>query len=637
MPGVVSLGRQTMGTATSESTQADEPLLTRVENRLQAAIRFAGDSGDGMQLVGGQFTATSALFGNDVATFPDYPAEIRAPVGTLAGVSGFQINFSSRDIYTPGDRVDVLVAMNPAALKVNLKDLYEGGVLIVNTDEFNEANLRRAAYAGNPLDTDDLRNYQLYKVPITSQTLEVVKQTGLGPRDAARCKNFYALGLLYWLFDRPLDQTLSWISGKFAKVPAVAEANTLALRAGYALGETSEMFSVRFRVRPAALPPGIYRNLTGNQATALGLITAAQLAGKPLFYGSYPITPASEILHELALRKNFDVRTFQAEDEIAAMSSVVGAAFAGAIAVTGTSGPGMALKQEALGLGVMTELPMVILNVQRGGPSTGLPTKTEQADLWQALFGRSGECPLPVLAAQSPADCFWAAIEAVRVAVKYMTPVVLLTDGYLANGSEPWRIPEQRELREIRVQHPRDPQGFQPYARDDHGARPWAIPGTPGLQHRIGGLEKAHLTGDVCYTPENHQQMTELRAQKVANVAQDIRDQEVFGDEGGELLLVSWGGTFGAVRTAVEEARARGRDVSHAHLRWLNPMPANLAAILERFRKVLVCELNMGQLQMLLRAHYLVDARGLHKVQGQPFRVGEVVAAIEGQFSGDAS
>ncbi|MCK4343537.1 MAG: 2-oxoacid:acceptor oxidoreductase family protein, partial [Phycisphaerae bacterium] len=449
-----------MGIATSENIQADDKSAPHIEERLQAAVRFAGDSGDGMQLVGGQFTATTAVFGNDVATFPDYPAEIRAPLGTLAGVSGFQINFASRPIYTPGDRVDALVAMNPAALKVNLGDLNDGGLLIVNSDEFNETNLRRAQYDVNPLETSAFDRFQLYKVPITKQTLEAVKETGLGPRDAARCKNFYTLGLLYWLYDRPLETTLNWINRKFAKVPAVANANTLALQAGYGLGETTELFSIRYRIQPARLKPGTYRNLTGNQAAALGLITAAQLARKPLFYGSYPITPASEILHELALHKNFDVRVFQAEDEIAAMSAVVGAAFTGAVAVTGTSGPGMALKQEALGLGVMTELPMVIVNVQRGGPSTGLPTKTEQADLWQTLLGRNGDCPAPVIAAQSPADCYRSAIEAVRIAIKYMTPTILLSDGYLANGSEPWRIPELKELREIKVEHPSDPETF---------------------------------------------------------------------------------------------------------------------------------------------------------------------------------
>lgn len=626
-----------MGTATSPDVDADDKSTARFEELTRAAVRLAGDSGDGMQLAGSQFTATSAIVGNDVATFPDYPSEIRAPIGTLAGVSGFQINFSSRRIYTPGDRVDVLVAMNPAALKVNLHEVVEGGVLIVNSDEFTDRNLARAKYDANPLESDDLNRYQVYKVPITQQTLEAVKTTGLGPRDAGRCKNFYALGVLYWLFDRPLEPTLRWISSKFGRVPAVAKANTLALEAGHAFGETAEMFTVRYRIKPAKLPPGTYRNLTGNQATALGLIAAAQLAKKPLFYGSYPITPASDILHELALHKRFDVRVFQAEDEIAAMCSVVGAAFAGALAVTGTSGPGMALKQEGIGLGVMTELPMIIVNVQRGGPSTGLPTKTEQSDLWQTILGRNGDCPLPVLAAQSPAECFWAAIEAGRIAVKYMTPVVLLTDGYLGNGSEPWRIPDPGELEQIKVEHPTAGDDFQPYTRNEWGARPWAIPGIAGLRHRIGGLEKKDITGEVCYVPENHERMTELRARKVANVVHDVPDQEIYGEKQGELLVVSWGGTFGAVRTAIEQALEDGKDVAHAHLRWLNPLPANLGDILERYNKVLVSELNMGQLQMLLRARYLVDALGHHKVQGRPFHVSEITQRIDQLLGGHQS
>ncbi len=623
-----------MGKATCRDAPAGRTAAKPIEDLQQAAVRFAGDSGDGMQLVGGQFTATSAVLGNDVATFPDYPAEIRAPLGTPAGVSGFQINFASRHIFTPGDRVDVLVAMNPAALKVNLGDLVDGGILIVNADEFDAANLQRAQLATNPLETGELSRFRLYKIPITQQTLEAVKETGLGPRDAARCKNFYALGVAYWLFDRPLTSTLRWINSKFNKVPAVARANTLALQAGYAFGETAELFTQRYRVKAADLPAGSYRNLTGNQATALGLVTAAQLAGRPLFYGSYPITPASEILHELSTYHSFDVRVFQAEDEIAAMCSVVGAAFAGAIATTGTSGPGMALKQEAIGLAVMTELPCVIINVQRGGPSTGLPTKTEQADLWQALLGRNGECPVPVLASRSPADCFWTALEATRIAVKYMTPVIMLSDGYLAQGSEPWRIPESHELPEVKVQFAANPETFQPYARLENGARPWAIPGTPGVRHRIGGLEKEHLTGNVCYVPENHQRMVALRAQKVANVIREVPDQEVYGASRGELLVVSWGGTFGAVRTAIERACEAGQDVAHVHLRWLNPMPRNLGDILKRFRKVLVCELNLGQLQLLLRAHYLVDALGLYKVQGRPFMVSEILDKVDELLGG---
>ncbi|MEW6251576.1 MAG: 2-oxoacid:acceptor oxidoreductase subunit alpha [Planctomycetota bacterium] len=623
-----------MDTVTSPNVRREDRPKP-VQELLQAAVRFAGDSGDGMQLVGSQFTATSAVFGNDVATFPDYPAEIRAPMGTLAGVSGFQINISSREIHTPGDRVNALVAMNPAALKVNIADLIEGGVLVVNSEEFTPGALEKAQYKENPLETGELKRYQVYAIPITSQTLEAVKETGLGPKDAGRCKNFYALGILYWLYDRPLEPTVRWINSKFGKVPAVARANLLALQAGHHFGEIADMFTQRYHVKPAALRPGVYRNLTGNQATALGFITAAKLAGRPLFYGSYPITPASEILHELAERKDFDVRVFQAEDEIAAMCSVVGAAFAGALAVTGTSGPGMALKQEAIGLAVITELPCVIVNVQRGGPSTGLPTKPEQADLWQAILGRNGECPLPVLAARSPSDCFWAALEATQIALKYMTPVILLTDGYIAQGSEPWRVPDEDELPQIKINFHTDPRNFQPYARDAHGARPWAIPGTKGLHHRIGGLEKAHLTGNVSHNPENHQLMVANRAKKVADVLQDVPDQDLYGADSGDLLVVSWGGTFGAVRTAVEHLRENGRtNVSHAHLRWLNPMPRNLGDVLRRFKRLLVCELNMGQLEFLLRGRYLVETAGLHKVQGRPFMVHEIVERVDALLDG---
>ncbi|MHC4180693.1 MAG: 2-oxoacid:acceptor oxidoreductase subunit alpha [Planctomycetota bacterium] len=623
-----------MSTATTKGKTEESDTDKAVKELPRAAVRFAGDSGDGMQLAGTQFTNTSAVFGNDISTFPDYPAEIRAPAGTLAGVSGFQINFSQHKIYTPGDRIDALIAMNPAALKTNLADLVEGGVLIVNSDEFSKANLSRAKFEGNPLETDALSRYRLYKVPITSQTLEAVKESGLGTKDAARCKNFYALGLVFWLYDRPLDTTLDWIQAKFAKVPAVAVANTLALKAGYNFGDTAGIFAVSYKVKRAALDPGTYRNVTGNQATALGLIAAASLAKKPLFYGSYPITPASEILHELSMHKNFDVRTFQAEDEIAAMAAIIGAAYAGNIAVTGTSGPGLALKQEAIGLAVMTELPCVIVNVQRGGPSTGLPTKTEQADLWQAIIGRNGECPLPVVAAQSAADCFQTALEAVRAAVKYMTPVMMLSDGYLAQGSEPWRIPEHGKLEPIEIRHATDAESFQPYRRDDNGARPWAIPGTLGLQHRVGGLEKEDVSGNVCYDQENHQRMVELRARKVANVVRDVPDQELFGNDSGDLLLVSWGGTFGAVRTAAEQLVEAGRDVAHMHMRWLNPMPANVGEILGRFRRILVCELNMGQLQFLLQAHFKIETIGLHKVQGRPFKVYDILNKVDELLGG---
>jgi 2-oxoglutarate ferredoxin oxidoreductase subunit alpha len=618
-----------MSTATEKEHQ---PTGVQRQEIRQATVRFAGDSGDGMQLAGTQFTNTSAVFGNDVSTLPDYPAEIRAPAGTLPGVSGFQIQFSSEPIRTPGDRVDALIAMNPAALKVNRPDLVEGGILIVNVDEFTETNLKRVGFAKNPLKSGELKNYRLYEVPITRHTMEAVKPVGLGTKEAARCKNFYALGLLFWLYERPLETTERWIDRKFARLPDVAEANKLALRAGYNFGDTAEMFPIRYSVQPATLPPGTYRNMTGNQALAIGLITAARLAQKPLFYGSYPITPASDILHELASRKNFDVRTFQAEDEIAAMSAVIGAAYAGALAATGSSGPGIALKQEAIGLAVTAELPCVVIDVQRAGPSTGMPTKPEQSDLWQAMLGRNGECPAPVIAACSPSDCFRTAIEAARVAMKYMTPVLLLSDGFLANSSEPWRIPRVEDLPPIKVEHPEpreNGEAFLPYERNEHGGRPWALPGTLGLQHRIGGLEKQHVTGNVNYEPDNHQLMVNLRARKVAGVADNIPDEVLFGDPSGELLVISWGGTFGAVRTAVDRAQTEGGAVSHLHLRWLNPLARNVGDLLRRFNRVLVCEMNMGQLQLVLRGRFAIDADGLHKVQGRPFAVQEVVQAIQ--------
>jgi len=624
-----------MTTATATQDQREnKPKPT--ESLARAAVRFAGDSGDGMQLAGTQLTNTSAVFGNDVSTLPDYPAEIRAPAGTLAGVSGFQINFSSLEIHTPGDKLDALIAMNPAALLANLGDLSEGGILIVNGDEFTEKNIARAGFDADPLaeDSDALKAYRVFRVPITRHTLEAVKETGLGSKDAGRCKNFYALGLVFWLYDRPLETTLKWIEQKFSKVPDVERANTLSLMAGYHFGETAEMFPIHYTVARAKLRPGKYRNLTGNQAMAIGLVTAAKLAKKSMVYATYPITPASDILHELARHKNFDVRTVQAEDEIAAMAATIGASYAGSIAVTGSSGPGIALKQEAIGLAVMTELPCVIIDVQRGGPSTGLPTKTEQADLWQTMIGRNGECPVPVIAAQSAANCFDTAIEAVRIALRYMTPIFVLSDGYLANGAEPWKIPNPADLEPIEVQHASDADSFEPYRRDERGARPWALPGTPGLEHRIGGLEKKDVTGDVNYDPRNHERMTDLRAQKVSNIVNDIADQEVFGDDKGDVLVVTWGGTYGAARTAVEQMREAGASVSHAHLRWLNPMPRNLGDVLHRFRKVLVCELNKGQLLLLLRGKYLVDAVGANKVQGRPFMVHEITTAIEELLQG---
>ncbi|MCA9243470.1 MAG: 2-oxoacid:acceptor oxidoreductase subunit alpha [Phycisphaerales bacterium] len=612
---------------TLEEAPAIDDSRIRLVDRV--AIRFAGDSGDGMQLAGTQFTNTSAIFGNDVSTLPDFPAEIRAPAGTLAGVSGFQIQISSDDIFTPGDRIDALIAMNPAALKANLADLAGGGILIVNSDEFTPANLKRAGYAENPLESDLLADYRVHQIPITTHTVEAVKEAGLGSKESARCRNFYALGLVFWLYDRPLETTQNWIRRKFGKREDIARANELALHAGYNFGETAEMFALRYRVEPAKLPPGRYRNLTGNQALAIGLVAATRLAKKTLFYGSYPITPASDILHVLAGYKHFDVRTFQAEDEIAAVCSTIGAAYAGAIGVTASSGPGIALKQEAIGLAVMTELPIIVIDVQRGGPSTGLPTKTEQADLWQAIVGRNGECPVAVIAPMSPADCFEAAIEAVRIATRFMLPVMILSDGYIANSAEPWRVVKAADLAPIEIRHATNGGDFKPYQRDDHGSRPWAIPGTPGLEHRVGGLEKAAITGNVSYDPDNHQRMINQRADKIDRIAHEVPPQAVFGDTTGDLLIVTWGGTYGAARTATQRLQAQGASVSHAHLRWMNPFPANLGEVLGSFKHVLVCELNMGQLQTLIRGRYALDAEGLHKVKGRPFMVSEIVDAAE--------
>ncbi|HWA98953.1 MAG TPA: 2-oxoacid:acceptor oxidoreductase subunit alpha [Pirellulales bacterium] len=601
----------------------------------QATVRFCGDSGDGMQLAGTQFTNTSALAGNDVATFPDFPAEIRAPRGTLAGVSGFQIHFASRDIFTPGDQVDALVAMNPAALATNLCDLVRGGILIVNEDAFEDKGLKQAGYATSPLDDGSLAAYQVFPVPMTRQTRLAVAELNLGMKESDRCRNFYAMGLVFWLYDRSLEPTLRYIEAKFGKKPEIAEANRRALRAGYNYGETVEAFASHFRVQKAELPPGVYRNIMGNEALAYGLIAASQLSGCDLFLGSYPITPASDILHELSRHKNFGVRTFQAEDEIAAITSAIGASFGGAMAVTSSSGPGIALKQEAMGLAVMTELPLIVINVQRGGPSTGLPTKTEQADLLQAMFGRNGECPIPVIAARSPADCFDVAIEAWRIATRFMTPVILLSDGYIANGSEPWRLPNIDELPRIEVTHPQpaeDGAVFHPYERNERLARPWALPGTPKLMHRIGGLEKQDITGNVNYEPENHQHMVNLRARKIAGIADDIPLQTVDGPEGdtdrGRLLVLSWGGTYGACATAVREVRAAGHAVAHCHLRYMNPLPRNLGEILRRYDRVLVPELNRGQLRLLVRGEYLVDCVGLNKIKGKPFSVAEVTQKI---------
>lgn len=605
------------------------------ERKESVVIRFAGDSGDGMQLTGAQFTTTSALLGNDVATFPDYPAEIRAPTGTLPGVSAFQIHFSSGDIFTPGDEPDVLVAMNAAALKVNLPGLPMGRTVIVNADGFSRANLTKAGYERHPLEDGTLDGYQAITLPLTTQTLKSLEGSPLSPNQRKRCKNFYALGIMYWLYSRPLESTEDWIREKFNIKPAVVEANITALRGGYAYASASELFQARYEVPPAPQGPGLYRNISGNKATALGLYAASVKANLPLFVGSYPITPASDILTELARLKPEGVITFQAEDEIAAICSVIGASFGGSIGVTMTSGPGVALKAEAMGLAVTAELPLVVVNVQRGGPSTGLPTKTEQSDLLQALWGRNGECPLPVLAASSAADCFDAAIEAVRIALKYMTPVLLLSDGFIANGAEPWRVPLAEDLPKIPVEFRTDPKGFEPFLRDPKTlARPWARPGTPGLEHRIGGLEHRDGTGDVSYDPENHERMTRLREEKIEGIARDIAPAEAFGEESGDLLLVGWGGTYGALHAATIKARKLGLEVSHLHLRHIHPLPPNTEALLRSFSRVLVAELNRGQLDTLLRARYLVETSRLNKVQGQPFRVSEILGEIQRLLGG---
>ncbi len=613
------------------STQDEAGSAKQIVPLESVTVRFAGDSGDGMQLAGTQFTNTSALAGNDVATFPDFPAEIRAPRGTLAGVSGFQVHFASTDIFTPGDQLDALVAMNPAALRTNVVDLEPGGTLIVNEDAFDAKSVTQAGYESNPLEDGSLQKYQLFRLPMTMLTRKAVDGLGLSQKEADRCRNFFAMGLIYWLYGRDLDATQRFIDEKFGKKPNIAEANRKALQAGRNYGETTDAFVSSYRVDRADLPPGTYRNMTGNQALAWGMLAAARLSKKELFLGTYPITPASDILHELSKYKNFGVRTFQAEDEIAAMTSTIGAAFGGAMAITTSSGPGIALKGEAMGLAMMLELPMIVVNIQRGGPSTGLPTKTEQSDLFQAMFGRNGECPMPVLAACSPGDCFDVAREAWRIAVQFMTPVVLLSDGFIANGSEPWRIPNIDDLSPIPIEHPgprEDGDPFLPYARDERLARPWALPGTKGLTHRIGGLEKQDGTGNVSYDPLNHQHMTNIRAQKVANIADHVPPQGVLGEATGDVLVVSWGGTFGACTTAVRRLQAQGHAVSHAHLRYLNPFPANLGELLGQFRQVLVPELNMGQLRMLLRSQFLVDAQGLNKVQGKPFTVGEIVGRV---------
>jgi 2-oxoglutarate/2-oxoacid ferredoxin oxidoreductase subunit alpha len=606
-----------------------------VEQLHQVIVRFAGDSGDGMQLTGSQFTSETALLGNDLSTLPDFPAEIRAPAGSLPGVSGFQLHFADHDILTPGDAPNVLVAMNPAALKTNIKDLPKGGTLIVNSDAFNERNLQKAGYAANPLEDGSLDEFQVHSVPLTTLTVGALKEVeGVTSREAERSKNMFALGLMSWLYGRSIDPTISFLNTKFAKRPEIAEANIKALQAGYAFGETTESFAVTYEVKPAKLKPGVYRNITGNQALSYGLIAASKLSGLPLFLGAYPITPASSILEELAGYKEFGVRTFQAEDEIAAAGAALGAAFGGSLGVTTSAGPGVVLKAETIGLAMQLELPLVICDIQRAGPSTGMPTKPEQGDLLMVLFGRNSESPVPVVAAMSPSDCFHAAIEACRIALKYRTPVYLLSDAYLANGSEPWLLPDVATLPDISVSFTTEPNfegTFLPYLRDEQTlARPWAVPGTPGLEHRIGGLEKADRTGNISYDPDNHDLMTRLRAQKVAGIASDIPELEVDDpDEDASVLVLGWGGTYGPIAAGCRRARDGGRSVAHAHLRHLNPFPRNTGEVLRRYERVLVPEMNLGQLLKLVRAEFLVDAVGYNRVRGLPLRAAEIAEAIE--------
>ncbi len=612
---------------------------TRTIDRV--VVRFAGDSGDGMQLTGDRFTSVSAQFGNDLATLPEYPAEIRAPAGTLGGVSAFQVQLSDHDITTPGDAPNVLVAMNPAALRASLSAVEKGATIIVNEDTFDDRNLAKAGYSSNPLEDDSLKGYSVYKVPMTRITKEVCTSLGVKPRDADRSKNFFALGLISWMYTRPVEPTLEWIEKRFSKNELVFKANTAAFKAGHAFGETAELFDFIYEIRPATLQPGEYTNISGNTALAWGLVAAGQRAKLPLFLGSYPITPASDILHELSKLKQFGVRTFQAEDEIAAAASAVGAAYGGHIGITTTSGPGVALKGETIGLAVSLELPLVIVNIQRGGPSTGLPTKTEQADLMMAMYGRHGESPLPIVAAYSSSQCFDAAIEAVRIALKYRTPVMLLSDGYLANGTEPWRIPDVDSLPEIPVTFATEPNhvnedgvaSFWPYLRDENLARPWAVPGTDGLMHRIGGIEKEDGTGNISYDPNNHEFMVRMRAERVARIADDIPPAQVDGDPDADVLVVGWGSTWGAIATACDRVRATGGKVARVHLTHLNPFPKNLGEVLRSYKTVLVPEMNLGQLSRLLRAEYLVDAQSISKIKGQPFTAAELTEHIQGALA----
>jgi 2-oxoglutarate ferredoxin oxidoreductase subunit alpha len=610
--------------------------MTQVKQKLeQVTVLFAGDSGDGIQLTGTQFTTNTALYGNDLSTFPDFPAEIRAPLGTIAGVSGFQIHFGSVDIYTPGDRCDVLVAMNAAALKKNLSRLKERGTIIVNTSGFDKRNLRLAGIEDgeNPLQNHSLEDYKVHEFDVTKLTRESLKESSLGTKDRDRCKNMFVLGFVYWMYNRKIDSSIDFLKTKFASKPEILEANITVLKAGYHFADTCETFSNRFEVKPTKMPSGSYRNVIGNQATALGLIAASHKSKLDLFYGGYPITPASDILHELAKHKNFGIKTFQAEDEIAGICSAIGASYGGDLAVTASSGPGIALKGEALGLAMMLEIPLVIVNVQRGGPSTGLPTKTEQADLLQAVYGRNGEAPIPVIAAASPSDCFAMAYEACRIAIEHMTPVFLLTDGYIANGAEPWRYPKASDLADINVsfvsEQDVEDEAYLPYKRDDKLVRKWAIPGTKGAEHRLGGLEKDKETGNVSYDPDNHEYMVKIRAEKVAKIADYIPRQELdSGSENSKLLVLGWGSTYGAIKTVVRELNAQGVDVAHAHLKYIQPMPKNLAELLANFDKILVPEMNNGQLITLIRDQYLVDAKPLNKIKGVPFEAREIKEAI---------
>ena len=601
-----------------------------VEELDRVTIRFAGDSGDGMQLTGTQFTKTAAVFGNDLATLPDFPAEIRAPTGSLPGVSGFQLSFSSSDIHTPGDRPDVLVAMNPAALKTNIGDLRPGGLLIVDENEFEPTNLKKAAYESNPLHDGSLSSYRVVPIAITRQNELALEGMPLNAKDKFRSRNFYALGLILWLYGRSMDTTIKWATEQFSRRPEILEANLRALKAGYNFGETAELFHVQYKVAPAKVEPGTYRHISGNEATALGFVAASVLSELPLFYGSYPITPASDILHELSKMKAFGVKTFQAEDEIAAIGAAIGAAYGGHLGLTGTSGPGLALKSEALNLAVMTELPLVVIDVQRAGPSTGMPTKTEQADLLQAMFGRNGDSYVAIIAPATPSECFFMAIEAFRIALKYMVPVIFLSDGYVGNGSEPWRIPDVNSLPKIEWKYANAAEGFSPYKRDPKTlARPWAVPGQAGMEHRIGGLEKSAQTGDISYDPRNHHEMTLARKGRVDRIVQDIPNLEVQGPSEGDLLVLGWGGTYGAITSAGENARKRGLSVATAHLRYLNPFPANLEQVLRSYRRVLIPELNTGQLSLLIRGRFLVDAAVLNKISGQPFKIAEIEGKID--------